>query len=121
MPVDETNLAVERAAGTTTIDPSDEPRIAAAITALEGTDSPVFSAKQKTVLAVHFAAFLDRCRGGGSLPPLGESASADVSETSLRTSRIVLETLSGAPTTTDEALLVAIHRDAALITRRSMQ
>ena len=117
MTADEYTVAVEAAARTLTINRDDFGRIASAMRRLDEAQS-IFTQKQKVTLAVHFAAFLDRVRSGGSLPPVGDAAADEVSDGSLERARTVLEGLSAAPTTKDEALLVAIHRDAALITHQ---
>ena len=119
MSADDYTAAVTAAGRTIAITTSDIEPIAAAIRKVDERIESIFSDKQKVTLAVHLAAFLERVRTGGSLPPLDQSAADEVSDDSLHLARKSLEHLSGAPTTHDEALLVAIHRDAALITRRS--
>lgn len=119
MSADDYNAAVAAAGRTIAIAADDIGSIAQAIRRVDGPRGPIFSDGQKVALAVHLAAFLERVRTDESLPPLNESAADEVSDDSLQLARTALERLSGAPTTKDETLLVAIHRDAALITRRS--
>lgn len=113
--------AVALAGASVAISDEDAPRIASAIGAIDERDASIFGDPQRVSLAVHLAAFLDRVREGGSLPEIDTAIYAEVSKDSLRRAAAALAALAGHEVGTDEALLVAVHRDAALLTRRSTQ
>lgn len=111
--------AVRRAGESVSIADDDAPRIAEAIHALDERDATIFGEAQRVSLAVHLATFLDRVATGGTLPHIDQETYAQVSSASQRRAASILAGLAGHEVGADEALLVAVHRDAALLTRRS--
>lgn len=111
--------AVSTAAQRVTIPEDRVPRIAAAIWALDDPERALFSTDQRTALAVHLAAFLDRRASGEALPAIEPALIQELSADSLQRARTVLTELVGTDPGVDEAALVAVHRDAASITARS--